>query len=103
MSEPKEGDKFWIMGMDWLPLAEVTIIRTVILAGVSGFAIHEYYGEYRVSHIETGALVSTGMDDGEAFVRARSYVKEKGGKEGILSMIRRLQTGISDRKGKVNV
>jgi len=103
MVEPKPGDKFWIMGMDWLPLAEVTIIRTVVLAGVSGFAIHEYYGEYRISHIETGALVSTGIDDGEVFVRARAYVKGRGGKEGISTLIRRLQAGIAERKGHKNV
>jgi hypothetical protein len=100
MSELKEGDKFWLMGLDWKPLAEVTIIRVLILAGVPGFAIHEYEGWYRVSHIETGSLVSEGRDDGEAFIRARTYVKNRGGKDGILLLIRRLQQGILVRRGE---
>lgn len=100
MPELKEGDKFWLMGLDWKPLAEVTIIRVFILAGVPGFAIHEYEGWFRVSHIETGALVSEGRDDAEAFVRARAYAKDKGGKDGLLQLIRKTQNGIEERKGR---
>lgn len=54
----------------------VPILRHVTLRGLPGFCIHEYKGEYRVSHIETGAYLSRGGTDGEAFVYARRFDKE---------------------------
>jgi hypothetical protein len=72
----KEGDTFNLYGLDGRVCHVATVIRLVTLRGISGFAIHEYEGEFRVSHIETGAFLARGESDGAAFVHARKRDKD---------------------------
>lgn len=71
-----------LRGCDGRVWVEVPILRRVTLRGIDGFCIHRYQDEekgideYRVSHIETGAYLTKGIHDGEAFVFARRYNKE---------------------------
>lgn len=66
-----------LTGKDGRTCDTVPILRHITLVGIPGFCIHQAYGEYRVSHIETGAFLSRGADDGEAFVAARRYKKQE--------------------------
>jgi hypothetical protein len=71
-----------IRGIDGLVFNTLPILRTITLRGIPGFCIHRYvtddgeYDEYRVSHIETGAYLTRGATDGEAFIAARRFPKE---------------------------
>ena len=73
-NEPTHID---LRGVNGLVIATVPILRTLTLRGITGFCIHEYEGEFRVSHIETGAYLSRGSTDGEAFVIARRSSREE--------------------------
>lgn len=70
-----------VRGYNGKVIATFPILRCVTLRGVKGFCIHRYtdekYDDYRVSHIETGAVLTYGDTDGEAFVRARRVNKEE--------------------------
>jgi len=78
-----ESTHIGVRGFDGRVFAQLPILRTVTLRGISGFCIHRYitsdgeYDEYRVSHIETGAYLSRAATDGEAFVVARRFSKEE--------------------------
>ena len=80
MSEPTH---IGIRGFDGRVFAQLPILRAVTLRGIPGFCVHRYltddgeYDEYRVSHVETGAYLSRGKTDGEAFVAARKFEKEE--------------------------
>lgn len=101
----KEGDTFNLTGHDGKPCRTVEIIRTVVLAGIPGFAIHKYESDdgeesYRVSHIETGTFIAEGGFDGEAFTRARHKVSDMGGKQVVLETIEKTKRRIKELRGR---
>lgn len=77
MSTEPEPTHIGIRGSDGRVIETLPILRNIILRGVRGFCIHAYMDEYRVSHIETGAYLSRGATDGEAFVAARRFDKDE--------------------------
>ena len=79
MSEPTYIS---LRGFDGRVWDTVPILRTVTLRGIPGFCIYRYptddgTDEYRVGHMETGAYLSRGSTDGEAFTVARKFSKEE--------------------------
>jgi hypothetical protein len=72
-----ESTHIGIRGHNGLIIEHLPILRTVTLRGIPGFCIHEYMGEYRVSHIEIGGYLARRATDREAFAAARRYSKEE--------------------------
>ena len=70
MNEPTH---IGIRGGDGRVFCNLPILRNITLRGISGFCIHQYEDEFRVSHVETGSYLTRAGTDGEAFTQARRF------------------------------
>ena len=80
-----------------------TIFGRLSLQGVSGFAVHRYAdGDWRVSHVETGALCGAGDTAVQAIEGARREVKRVG-KDGLMKSIDKAREVVSRWRAKASV